>query len=131
MLRMTSDARPRCGGATATGAGMTPYGAAETGHAGGADGTGDIPTTAVEPAGSVVTAAGAAGSVVIAAGAAGSVVIATGAAGTAGGCSNEGAADGCWGTSGTGAVVMAASGEGVVAGWVSPSVGGFDTLGLL
>jgi len=90
---------------------MTPYGAAETGHAGGADGTGDIPTTAVEPAGSVV--------------------ISTGAAGTAGGCSNEGAADGCWGTSGTGAVVMAASGEGVVAGWVSPSVGGFDTLGLL
>jgi len=100
---------------------MTPYGAAETGHAGGADGTGDIPTTAVEPAGSVVIATGAAGS----------VVIATGAAGTAGGCSNEGAADGCWGTSGTGAVVMAASGEGVVAGWVSPSVGGFDTLGLL
>jgi hypothetical protein len=77
------------------------------------------------------------GAVVIATGSgAGAAGSNTGAAGSETGAagSNTGAAgatDGCSGTWGTGAAVMAASGEGVVAGWFSPSVGGFDTLGLL
>jgi len=81
---------------------------AETGQLGCADGTVDIPTTAVAAAGSGVDTGSGDG---------------VGGSGAAVGGSGEGD----WG----GVAVMAASAEGVTAGWDSPSVGGFDMLGLL